>query len=83
MKRTKIRFSLVNRKTNSVITGTKYLEGKYFEIIDSIADAVTAHIPKFLKDKHHGEDPADWEFNGFQKYSEWKNRKDRAHASTN
>ena len=75
MSRIKIRYSLVNLSTNSVITGVIMAEGETFaDVCDGMAGLITSKIPNILNKKLPAEDPVEWSVLGFQEWKEWHRR---------
>ncbi|MHA1483545.1 MAG: hypothetical protein ACTSQA_08965 [Candidatus Heimdallarchaeaceae archaeon] len=56
-----IKYGLMNRKTNSVITGKKRIAGESFhQISDDLTGILENAKEKLLKRKFSGEDPSEW-----------------------
>lgn len=77
-KKTKIKYSLMCRDTNSVIIGITFVTGTFPEAADNITGILKRGIPNILKKNHTGEDPTRWQVLGFQPWSSWAKRKRRA-----
>lgn len=87
MARIKVRFSFVNRATNSVICGVRNFEGgKGVNTFAGIADKMTGKLKRikaeFMRNVAPAECPDRWEVNGFQCWHEWNKRTQRALAGT-
>jgi hypothetical protein len=55
----------------------------YHNVSDSLKGILTTNIPKFLKKKHSGENPEQWELCGFVPWKAWHQRVKRAKQNLN
>ena len=75
----KVKFTLYNRSTKSIIKGTKTIKGKSFHhISDDATKIITKYIPAFIKKQGLEECPDQWEISGFVAFDEWESRNIRA-----
>jgi hypothetical protein len=82
MNKIKVKYTLHNVSTKSVVKGWCFIPGtSYAAIVDGLAKLIEARIPKILKQKNmSSEDPKRWAVLGFGEYRHWKARKDRSEA---
>lgn len=74
-----VRYTFVNRKTRSTLSGKTWVEGESFhDVSDGLQFVLEDRKAHLIHKQAPGEDPAEWKLGGFSDHAEYKKRVKRA-----